>query len=719
MVLRAMGVRLNTAGVQLSSFTIFVLLLKIQGHCNLNSEGLALLAFRAAVELDPQGAFMDWNPDDCNPCMWSGVHCVDGRVEILNLNGLLLEGILAPELGKLTHLRILALSQNQFYGAIPKEFGGLAMLEIMDLRNNSLNGTVPTEIEGIPSLKCLLLHDNKFEGIVSPQNQNLDMPSEMQSDGSYVSGTAAEYGCLNRKLVHCISHCDILSLKKAEAFMKSESLLKAELFSTQIKEKLNRNHHILPSFKHEEEDSSENAEDGFDEYLTSAIEPQITNLVNTVRRRLAEESINLFAAPVGESSNGEPIISLPSTRSSGSFPAIPKEKKKASLSPAESPQVPHHAVGKAKNMEKEDGHSGDKWKYVVGVLVAIFVVIVATIMFYVCRTQAVKNIKPWKSGLSGQLQKAFVTGVPKLNLHELETACEDFSNIIETHESCTVYKGILTSGVEISVTSTTITSCKEWSKRSEIGYRKQIDSLSRINHKNFVNLIGFCEEDKPFARMMVFEFSPNGTLFEHLHLKELEHLDWNARVRIIMGTAYCLQYMHDLKPPLPHSKLKSDAIFLTEDYAAKIAEIGFWNELHCKSRVTSGNESGQSEFPPLPDVETDVYNFGILLLEIVSGRLPYSEEQGHLSNWASEYLNDSSKFDCMIDPILKSFKNDELEVICNVVQECIQKDPRKRPTIKEIITKLREVIRVSPDAATPRLSPLWWAELEILSAEAS
>lgn len=73
----------------------------------------------------------------------------------------------------------------------------------------------------------------------------------------------------------------------------------------------------------------------------------------------------------------------------------------------------------------------------------------------------------------------------------------------------------------------------------------------------------------------------------------------------------------------------------------------------------------------------------------------------------------------MIDPILKSFKNEELEVICNVVQECIQKDPRKRPTIKEIIPKLREVIRVSPDAATPRLSPLWWAELEILSAEAA
>lgn len=73
----------------------------------------------------------------------------------------------------------------------------------------------------------------------------------------------------------------------------------------------------------------------------------------------------------------------------------------------------------------------------------------------------------------------------------------------------------------------------------------------------------------------------------------------------------------------------------------------------------------------------------------------------------------------MIDQSLKSFKHDELEVICDVVQECIQQDPRKRPTVKDIISKLREVIRVSADAATPRLSPLWWAELEILSAEAA
>lgn len=119
-------------------------------------------------------------------------------------------------------------------------------------------------------------------------------------------------------------------------------------------------------------------------------------------------------------------------------------------------------------------------------------------------------------------------------------------------------------------------------------------------------------------------------------MKELEHLDWNARVRIIMGTAYCLQYMHGLKPPMPHSNLKSDTIFLTEDYAAKIAEIDFWNELQYKSRVSTENESKHCDLPCTADVETDVYNFGVLLLEIVSGRLSYSEKQGHLVDWVNQ-----------------------------------------------------------------------------------
>lgn len=134
------------------------------------------------------------------------------------------------------------------------------------------------------------------------------------------------------------------------------------------------------------------------------------NLDDIARRRLAEKSSNLAAAPASGVSSTEPIIALPSTRSSGSFPAVPKEKKEPL--PSSAPSKSHHAVAQPENTnENAGGHSGDKWKYIVGISVPVFFALVVTILCFVCRTRAVKNIRPWRTGLSGQLQKAFVTGM--------------------------------------------------------------------------------------------------------------------------------------------------------------------------------------------------------------------------------------------------------------------------------------------------------------------
>lgn len=727
MVCKAMGVRWNTNGIQLSCFAVLILILEIQGCWSLNPEGLALLEFRARVDYDPYSAFSNWNPDDDDSCMWFGVHCVDGEVQYLDLNGLSLAGELAPDLGKLSHLRSLVLYNNHFFGTIPKEIKGLTKLEVLDLRNNKLTGTIPAEIGGLQSLKRLLLCNNNFEGEIPLELVKLNLLSELQFDENLTSATSAGIGCVNRKFGHCIWQSSLKQLKKVDSFI------------IPIKGRLKHYLNVLPLFK-SGDDSLQNpayncCDNQPDTHEMHTVQ-NIQNLVNTVRRRLLQQSSNLAAAPAVGGFPSAETIALPTSHSSGSFPAVPNAKKGQLLPPVPSPTDPstqqnhdasnpdsHQSSGStvkpAEQPPSSGGISGDTWKYLVLISGIAFLLTVAAVMFFMCRSRAVATIGPWKTGLSGQLQKAFVTGVPKLNRAELETACEDFSNIIDTVDGCTVYKGTLSSGVEIAVASPAISSAKDWSKRSVLAYRKKIDSLSRVNHKNFVNLIGYCEDDEPFTRMMVFEYAPNGTVFEHLHVKEMEHLDWHARTRIIMGTAYCLQYMHDLNPPVPHSNVNSNAIFLTDDYAAKIAEIGFWAEASSKHKNSGEGESEHSELPPISDPETNVYGFGVLLLELISGKLPYSDEQGPLVNWAAEYLNDRQKFSNMIDPTLKSFKNNELDIICEVIQDCIQQDMRKRPTMKEVTSKLREVIAISPDAATPRLSPLWWAELEILSAEAA
>lgn len=710
-----MGGTSNHFIFSLKSFSCLLVLAFLQIHktCSLNLEGLSLLSFRESVVSDPNGAFSNWHPNDSHPCNWSGVHCVDGKVQMLVLEGLSLGGILAPELGKLAYLRSLVLYKNYFSGFIPKEIGGLTMLEVLDLRGNSLSGTIPAELGQMSSLKLLLLCDNKFQGSLPPELGKLNMLAEIQFDDNLTISLASGVRCLNRKFGHCIWQNSSKQLKKADSF---KIPFKGELF---------RYLDVLPLFNFKKRSLHENdGERCCGNLHNSYTDQNVDDMVNSGRRRLLVETSNLPAVPASGGALPNSASTIPFTRSSGSFPAIPKSKNMPIPSPAlhSSPDSKPQSIS-ARPGNQNDQHSGDssgkRLTYVVVVPIIAFVLIVASVMLLVFRKRGGTTIGPWKTGLSGQLQKAFVTGVPKLNRPELEVACEDFSNIIETLSDCTVYKGTLSSGVEIAVVSIAISSSKDWTECLEATFRRKIDTLSRVNHKNFVNLLGYCEEDAPFLRMMVFEYAPNGTLFEHLHVKEVEFLDWNARTRIIMGTAYCLQYMHhDLNPPVAHPNLHSTTVYLTDDYAAKIAEINLLSDFDAKPGAFIKDMTEHSVLPPLAVPETNVYSFGVLLLEIISAKIPYAND-GTLQNWAEDYLNDKLSASDIIDPLLRNVKNNELDIICEVIKDCIRDEPRQRPSMREVTCKLREVIPISPDSATPRLSPLWWAELEILSVEAT
>ena len=662
-----MGMGCNTFGIW---FIIYVSVLGICDCCSLNEEGLALLEFRARIKCDPAFALENWNPNDCDPCHWFGVHCVDGKVQMLDLNGLSLEGTLAPELGKLSHLKCLVLWNNNFSGSIPKELGDLTELELLDLRENNLSGKIPAEFSSMLSLKHLLICNNNIEESDPQEEGNFIFSSKVLLDDDCSSPLPTLFACINRKFGHW--------------------------------------------FKQGNEEKCFNLQPRSDEADTAMDEP---NHINYVRHKLLDQSSNLAAAPYkGETKTDFSNVAI--SISSGSFPAVPDANKKENKSHTPSPPSDSPPQNEKKTSEQHSSSNRNSLKYIIILIALVVLVIVIIVLLCIWRKPAAKIIKPWNTGISGQLQKAFITGVPKLNRAELVTACEDFSNIVISFEACTMYKGTLSSGVEIAVLSSLINSKQDWTNSMELNYRKKIATLSRINHKNFVNLIGYCEEEEPFTRMFIFEYAPNGSLFEHLHVREVERLNWSERVRIIMGTAYCLQFMHhDLNPPIAHTKVLSNLIMLTDDYAAKLAEATFRHIVE-GGDVSSKGGSKKSELQRA-DLDANVYDFGILLLEIISGKLPQSEEHGNIVNWAAEYLNDKRSISYMVDPSLQSFKENELDVICEVIKGCIQPDPKLRPTMRDTTTKLREVIDVTPEQAVPRLSPLWWAELEILSVETS
>ncbi|KAE8812742.1 putative LRR receptor-like serine/threonine-protein kinase MRH1 [Hordeum vulgare] len=389
--------------------------------------------------------------------------------------------------------------------------------------------------------------------------------------------------------------------------------------------------------------------------------------------------------------------------------------------PAPATVVTHGAAAVGEASSEAAGHDPARRRmYVIAGAGASLLVAMSAALLVLCyRSSKVVTVRPWATGLSGQLQKAFVTGVPALKRSELQAACEDFSNVIGCLSDYMMYKGTLSSGVEIAVISTTKKSGKEWSKQCETQFRKKITSLSRVNHKNFVNLLGYCQEEQPFTRMMVFEYAPNGTLYEHLHVREDGHLDWPTRLRVAVGVAYCLEHMHQLSPPEILKTLDTSTVYLTDDFAAKIADVFF-----CSDEAASSTRTEMASLQSLlalSDRESVVYSYGMVLLEIMSGRFTASAG-GLLEGWAASFLRGERQLRDVMDPGLRwnaTLQAETVNRLDSVIRSCTDREARRRPAMAEVARWLREITAMPPEAATPKVSPLWWAELEIISTEAT
>lgn len=186
-------------------------------------------------------------------------------------------------------------------------------------------------------------------------------------------------------------------------------------------------------------------------------------------------------------------------------------------------------------------------------------------------------------------------------------------------------------------------------------------------------------------------------------------MDWSTRLRLAMGIAYCLEYLHQLNPPISHKNLKSSSIYLTEDYAAKISDFSFWD-----ATKTGPTKTELLETPPSTP-QTNVYSFGVILFELITGKVI----DDSLDNLVSDFLVTEQPVTSLVDPSLSSFESDMVNKLFEVVKMCVVSDPNQRPVMREVTGRLKEITDVAPEGAIPRSSPLWWAELEILSPSES
>ncbi|XP_065858241.1 probable LRR receptor-like serine/threonine-protein kinase At1g63430 isoform X2 [Euphorbia lathyris] len=654
---------------------LFVISLVLASESFPKDEVWSLKTFKEAIFEDPGLVLSDWDNLDADPCNWSGIWCSSARDHIvkINISGSSIRGFLPPELGRITYLQELLLHGNNLIGTIPKELGMLKYLKALDLGENQLTGLIPPELANLNSIMKINLQSNGLTGHLPPELGNLKSLRELRLDRNRLQGTVPASG--------------------SSTFQSNSTT---------------HGMYALDS----------------------------TGLCRASQLEVADLSYNFFNGSIPKCLNY-----LPSSSFQGNCLQNKSIKQRTSVQCGGAPRSRTHQTFDTKHRPADDvsdtktkqhqGPSKPAWllalEIVTGTMVGSLCVVALLTAFQRCNSKS-SIIIPWKKSASQNEQIAvyidsdMLKDVASFSRQELEVACEDFSNIIGSSPDSLVYKGTIKGGPEIAVISLCVKE-EQWTGYHELYFQKEVADLARLNHENTGKLLGYCKESSPFARMLVFEYTPNGTLYEHLHYGEGCQLSWTRRMKIVIGIARGLRYLHtQLDPPFTISELNSGAVYLTEDFAPKLVDFESWKSILTRSEKNSGSIGSQGAICVLPDslesrhldVKGNVYAFGVLLLEIISGRPPYCKEKGSLVDWAKEYLELPEVMSYVVDPDLKQFKFEDLKVICDIVNLCIHPEPSKRPSMAELCSMLESKIDTSVSLEF-RTSSLAWAELALSS----
>jgi len=282
-------------------------------------------------------------------------------------------------------------------------------------------------------------------------------------------------------------------------------------------------------------------------------------------------------------------------------------------------------------------------------------------------------------------------------LRDLEIATNGFSddNVIGEGGYGIVYRGLLPNGNPVAVKN-----LLNNRGQAEKEFRVEVEAIGRVRHKNLVRLLGYCAEGA--GRMLVYEFVDNGNLEQWLHgdVGPVSPLTWETRMKIILGTAKGLAYLHEgLEPKVVHRDIKSSNILLDKQWNAKVSDFGLAKLLGSeKSYVTTrvmgtfGYVAPEYASTGMLNERSDVYSFGVLIMEIISGRSPvdYGRPAGevNLVEWLKMMVG-SRRSEEVVDTLLEVKPSSRaLKRALLVSLRCVDPDAAKRPKMGHVIHML-------------------------------
>nr|DAD26919.1 TPA_asm: hypothetical protein HUJ06_028387 [Nelumbo nucifera] len=260
-----------------------------------------------------------------------------------------------------------------------------------------------------------------------------------------------------------------------------------------------------------------------------------------------------------------------------------------------------------------------------------------------------------------------------------------------------VHRGVLPNGKEVAVKQ-----LKAGSGQGEREFQAEVEIISRVHHKHLVSLVGYCMTGS--QRMLVYEFVPNYTLEFHLHGKGRPTMDWPTRLKIALGSAKGLAYLHeDCHPKIIHRDIKAANILLDFKFEAKVADFGLAKfssdaNTHVSTRVmgTFGYLAPEYASSGKLTDKSDVFSFGVMLLELITGRRPVDTTQtimeDSLVDWARPLLTqalEDGNYDPLVDPRLqKSYDYDEMARMIACAAACVRHSAKRRPRMSQMVRAL-------------------------------
>ncbi|KAI5585738.1 hypothetical protein BDE02_06G165200 [Populus trichocarpa] len=290
---------------------------------------------------------------------------------------------------------------------------------------------------------------------------------------------------------------------------------------------------------------------------------------------------------------------------------------------------------------------------------------------------------------------------------ELQLATNNFGeeNLLGEGSLGSVYRAEFQNGQIFVVKNINMVSL---SFQEEEQFLDVIWTASRLRHPNIVTLIGYCVEHG--QHLLVYDYIRDLSLHDVLHSDGYKPLSWNIRLNIALGVARALEFLHStFSPPISHGNVKAANVLLDKELMPRLCDTGLAilrpltsNSVKIKASEIAIGDTGyiapEHGEPVTDNTKSDIYAFGVLLLELLTGRRPFDgsrpRAEQSLVKWASSRLHDNESLIQMVDPgIKRTLPSKTLSRFADVVLLCIQPDKFFRPPMSEIVSSLTSVLR--------------------------